>query len=232
MKKKLALLLALVMVLALVFVGCDSDKDKDNDDKDSNTKTTTEAATTTVPPSTEELVVGKWTATVDFTDALVSSMGDMGDMADYFDFKDFELKFVYELKADKTYTIVMDEDVTEASADKLVDQMMDGMVDYMDDILAGSGMTFEDVLASENMTMDDYKASLRDEMDLSDFDISGEGTYTVDGNTIVLSEEGYDETTTFTYADGALKFVSIDGEASDEELEMMNDTLKGSIFKK
>ena len=230
MKKKLALLLALVMVLALVFVGCD--KDKDNDDKDSNTKTTTEAATTTVPPSTEELVVGKWSATVDFTDALVSSMGEMGDMADYFDFKDFELKFTYELKADKTYTIVMDEAVAEASMDKFVDQMMDGMVDYMDDMLAGSGMTFEDVLASENMTMDDYKASLKDEMDLSAFELSGDGTYTVDGNTIVLSEDGYDETTTFTYADGALKFVSIDGEATDEELEMMNEALKDLIFKK
>lgn len=229
MKKKLALLLALVMVLALVFVGCD--KDKDDDDKGS--KTTTEAATTTVPLSTEELVVGEWSATVDFTDVLVASMLGSG-MEDYFELKDFDLKVVYELKADKTYTIAMDEDTTEASAEKLADQMMDGMEAYMTDLLATSGvdMTFDEYLETQGMTADEYKESLKEEIMLS-FEIVGEGTYTVDDDTIVLSEDGYDETTTFTYANGSLEFVSIESdEASAEEIEMMNDAFEGVTFKK
>ena len=221
MKKKLAFLLAIVMVLSLMFVGCGSEKDSD-------TKTTTK------PLTTEEAVVGKWTATVDFTDVMVSGMGDMGDMAEYFEFKDFELKLVYELKADKTYTVALDEDVTVESADKLADQMMDGMEAYITDMLEASGvdMTFEEYLESQGMTADEYKATLRDEMDVSALDISGEGTYTVDGDTIVLSEEGYDETTTFTYDDGKLEFVSIESGVSDEEVEMINEVLEGATFKK
>lgn len=226
MKKKLAFLLAIVMVLALVFVGCD----KGNSGKDD-----TDTKTTTKPISTEEAVVGEWTATVDFTDALISSMGELGEMGDYFTFKDFDLKFIVELKADKTYTLSLDEDVTKESLETIVDQMMDGMEDYMNDMLEESGaeMTFEELLESEGMTMDEYRETLKEGFDIDELDLTSKGKYTVDGDKVVLSEDGADETTTFTYDDGELVFEDItSGDADDEAVEMMKDALDGATFKK
>ena len=233
MKKKLALLLALVMVLVLALVGCGEDKSKDDDDKDSKTKTTTEAATTTVPPSTEELVVGEWSAVIDLTDYIVENLGDMGDMADYFDFKDLDFKLVFELKADKTYVATIDEDAFNDTVDKLVDQMTDGIAAYYDDMLEAQGMTFEDLLATEGMTIDDYKEAVKEEANAEDLldsmYIEDDGTYTVDGDTIVLtSDMDSESTTTLEYKNGTLKITEVTGEGTDE----VADLIENITFKK
>ena len=219
MKKKLALLLALVMVLVLVFVGCDKGKDNKDDD----------AGETAA--STEELVVGEWSAMVDMTDYIVENMGDMDDMTDYVDFKDLEFELIFELKDDKTYVATIDEDSLDDTMDKLLDQMVEGMAEYYDDLLEEEGMTFEDLLEEEGMTIDDFEEALREELDAEDFfdsiDIVEDGTYTVDGDTIVLTTDS-DSTTTFEYKNGTLKITEVTGEGADE----FADLIENITFKK
>lgn len=225
MKKKLALLLALVMVLALVFVGCDKNKDDDDNDKDSNTKTTTEAATTTVPPSTEELVIGKWSATADFADLMAQSMGEM-EGAEYMEFSDFNIKYIYEFKADNTCEISIDDDIFAESVDNFIDQMIDGQNAYYE---AEYGMSLEAALeASGAMTIEDYKAFMTAMMDFEAMkdEMTFSGTYSVEGDKITVTREN-DEKEVLEYAADALKIVEV--VESDKAAE---DIIKAMTFKK
>lgn len=218
MKRRLALLLAIMMVLAFMLVGCNG-----NDETDSKTPTV----------STAEAVVGTWEATVDITDAFVASLKSLDSLSDYLQFKDFELKMLIEIKDDKTYTISLDDKVTKASVDKIIDQMMDGMEAYITDELEANGinMSFEDYLAAQGMSKDDFENSMTRDMNLSTItDISASGTYTIDADRLTFTDDNSD-TAVFEFKNGALEFVG-ESDAEGEVADMLTKILQDAIFKK
>ncbi|MBR5774572.1 MAG: hypothetical protein IKY44_06955 [Clostridia bacterium] len=208
--KKLSVLLALVLVIACLFAGCSIKKD----------------------------VVGTWNMTVDISDVINElTAEDLGEMEEYFTFKDFKLKVAFTFKDDDTVEMKGDEAVLKASIDALVDQMVDGMEKYFEDVIkmAELDMTVEELLATEGMTMDDLREEMEksvNEMGVEDIFKSYTGTYTIEDKKITVKSaiDGEETIDTYEYVDGKL-YLRDSTDESDEYKEMF-ELLKKTPFEK
>lgn len=167
MKKYLAILLCLLLAVSLLLTGCSGNKPTDdNDDNDGGTTTTTTAPA----PTDAQQIVGKWTWKINASDMgydMEDLMGDsMGAAAEYFDFPEIAVYFTFDFAADGTVKIDCDETKLEALAEDLIDEMIEGMLEYMDATLQDQNdMTLDEYLQAQGSTKEQFVSALEAQLD-------------------------------------------------------------------
>lgn len=108
--------------------------------------------------SDREKFIGRWKYTLDMTDDVneVISQG-AGDAAEYINIKSFEIDVLFTFNDDGTYYAAADEDSYKIATDNLKNDMIDSMTRYLEDIIAGMGVseTVDGLLAGRGTTMED-----------------------------------------------------------------------------
>lgn len=192
MKKLLALLLAVVMVLCMA--ACSADEDDDKKSGAANKE--------------GETIVGEWTGKMDFTEYLNTMMSDQ--MGVDVEADDLSLTITMDLKKNGEMSVEVDEDSAEEMISDLVDYVLDAMVEMLED----QGVSLEDT----GYTKDQMREMLMDEMDMDATDLVGgfEGGYYV-------YEDGY------IYASSDEDALNEDPEENAEEIYEVQ--LKGNTLK-
>lgn len=166
MKKRIALLLCLVMVAAMCLCACSNEKDA---------------------------ILGSWSGTMDMTEFVNAEMAAADpEMAAYMSLDTFELTFIMTFNEDDTYSMVLDEASAQAEIDVVADKMVQGVLNYMVDMLAEEGveMTAEEVLAMSGITTEDLKAEFMSSVNLEDMlvEVNSEGNFEVKDGKLFTSE--------------------------------------------
>lgn len=175
MKKLIALLMALAMVLCFAACGTESEGGSE--------KTT---------------IVGEWEGAMDVTSALEEVMSESLGMD--IEMKDLELVMLFDFDKDGSFT----SEVDEKSAQKLLDNMIDAVVDVLVEALEAEGVDLEE----QGMTKDSLREMMEEEMDTEDL-ISE----------LAIFEDGY-----YLYENGCiytgddLDDLKEDAEANSEEI--------------
>ena len=182
MRKLFALLLALTMVFALCACGNQGG---------------TPAAGGNVGGNEEEenLLVGKWTATVDLMTILESSdemdLDELGEeLGDLILPDDIELEIVMEFTDDGEVEITVD---GEDAIEEWLGQITDNRVDYLKDVLKENGSSAAEWEAENGMSLKEYvEQSLAESLDLDadDLNVSETGEYKLEGDKLYFDEDG------------------------------------------
>lgn len=138
MKKLIALFMALAMVLCFAACGTESDGG---------------SAKETTPT-----VVGEWEGSMDMTTAMEGVMTDSLGME--IEMKDLALVMTFEFNKDGSFTCEVDEE----SAEKLLNNMIDSVVDVLVEALEAEGVDLE----AEGMSKEDLRSMMEEEMDMDD----------------------------------------------------------------
>ena len=197
--KNLIKLLAVLLALCLVLCACGTgETNKDNDDHGNNNSDDTSASVeTTTGPSDEELIVGKWKATIDcgeyFGEVLAGSMGQ--EVAAFFDFSGVGFDITLTFDDAGNYTLAIDQASVEAFAEDIVDELMNGLHSYMEVALATQlgGKTLDEYLAANNMDFAQLMAAsgvnaetLAQQMSSGFDSAENEGKYTFEEGVLVM----------------------------------------------
>ena len=200
MKKYVVSILALVMALAMMFslVGCDLfSKDDDKDDDDKKPK----ASAVDKEDEEEEVnydVVGEWEAKVDISDMVIEEIESTPEMEEFLEYVDFDtMNMVFNLTFDEdgTYEIEFDQSSIDDIADTMLDNILDGAVEFLKVELEKEDIDFDEFLEESDMTVSDVKEMLLDEMGITADDIKdmmGElefeetGEYELDGKILEI----------------------------------------------
>jgi len=162
MKKWCAMLLAVVMA-AMTLAGCS--------------------------PSDEDLLEGKWTATVDLALAYEDLLARAdATVAAHIDLSEFDVELTMRFEDDGTYRLKADGEALAAGAARMEDAIRQGMATYLQ---AQTGKTMDNLLSATGMTMDevmnryfaeDLTAAIRKNLE-------AKGTYKLSGGKLILMDE-------------------------------------------
>lgn len=170
MKKRIALILCLVMMLSVCLCGCSSEKDA---------------------------LIGSWTGKMDVAEAINAGVveglaGSDAELAEYLTIEHLYITMTMTFNEDDTYAVTVDEAALNEAIDGMMDEIMDGMVLYFEDILAAEGveMTVEELLALSGMSLDDLSAEMRASFDSQEMvaELSSEGNFKVADGKLFLSD--------------------------------------------
>ena len=117
----------------------------------------------------KEEFLGTWMATADLVESINESLSegfggvDEG-LVEYFKISSFEVTLVYTFNKDDTYSIRVDEDSLKAAIEHTKDEVKDGAVAYLEDVIAQSelDMTVEELLEASELDLDDLADSAFD----------------------------------------------------------------------
>lgn len=161
MKKLIALFMAVAMILCLAACGTESDG--------GSGKTTG--------------IVGQWEGSMDMTSAMEQMMSESLDME--VEMKDLELVMTFDFAEDGSFSCTVDE----KSAEKLIANMIDSVVDVMVEALESEGVDLEAV----GMTKDALREMLEEEMDsddlIDDLAIFENGYYVYENDCIYTGDD-------------------------------------------
>ncbi|MBR0135996.1 MAG: hypothetical protein IJM18_07320 [Clostridia bacterium] len=186
-----------------------------------------------------ELIVGKWTATVDLASFMRKQL-DRQQPEDEFSKKMMEnidveglgFKMNYEFEADGKCKGSVEEESVNAMIKDLGAKFAEAAK------AADTDGTYEAWLAAAGMSSwDDFGALFAEAMNTGDIDfnaMSGEGTYKLeDGNIKFFDENGeLEETVKYSLSDGELKFESIERPDMDEDQAKILEEMLPFVFKK
>lgn len=200
LKKLTAMFLIAVMLLSLAACG------------DSNAVSSTSAPKSKTP-------VGSWTASVDLTNLFMESMqGDMDQLGLDMDSLpsdvnlDFQMVFTMDLREDGSYHLELSKDALQQTVTQFSSSFEKIMISLMESMFQqeaeAAGLTADEMLAqlgyktvselfeaSSGSSVSELASGLINEyFDLSDIDFSEDGTYTVDGSSIILTPGSGDKT--------------------------------------
>lgn len=139
-----------------------------------------------------EGIVGTWVGPVDMTELLNAEMEALGEgVGEYFTFNDCSINIIVEYKEDGTQSVTIDKDSMSDFVDKFKDVFASGMGEYMETVLADSGMdmSFDDFLASQGTTIEEFVDEYCNEDMFSQYVTESEGKYKLEGDKLYEAEE-------------------------------------------
>lgn len=172
-----------------------------------------------------ESIIGTWKSGVDISGYMNTVIGGIPMMGEYFDFADLTMDFVMTFNEDGTFAMVGDAASIDTLLVNLKDQMKDGMIKMLEDVLAAEGveMTIEEFLAASNMDMDELiEESLADvspeEMIES---MENDGTYKVEDGKLYLNEFEPEDAQVFEIKDGVMTLQVSEGDKGEEMMDIL-----------
>lgn len=189
-------------------------------------------------------LVGTWEAETDLSEAISQEiLSEVGDMSEYFTVTDFKVTYVMELRSDGTYTIMMDEASANAAFDALMEDLMDGMVEYLEAEIEKSGldMTVEEMLAASGSSLEALKEELVSSIEEQDLvedlieESSEEGRFKAADGKLYMSaglEYNVDENVYDTYVLDGDKLTLVEHVGDDAEEDEINDLIYPMEFQK
>ena len=110
------------------------------------------------PSATAVTVVGDWKGSLDISKVAE----ELGQIAPD---KDLSIDVVFSFAEDGTFTI----DIEEASAQALMDTLVDAVVEMIEEACREEGITLEEALGKEDMTIEELRQMYAQEMDVKAF---------------------------------------------------------------
>ncbi len=233
MKNKVAKLLAVVMLAMAVLSMAACGQQEASGGKEAPAAEATEEAAEEAAAEeevTEEFadpgaIPGTYTGQIDFSSLMTSEFGEqLGIEINDPLFMDVSL----ELKDDNTFYLKVDIDKFKADiisivtghADDIIAVMMDQYgysMDQLGEVAQASG--YEDEAAFKAGLIEEMEKGMNEEMDVEEYrkDLELEGTYTVNGDQILLQTDDTEDTATIN-ADGTLTMVIPSEDIGDTEL--------------
>lgn len=181
---------------SMVFVKSGKAPASSSDNKDKDDDQPAKDNTDIESDSPEDAIVGTWVAEIDcsdlMNDMMAESMGE--DIADYMDFDGVILEVTMTFTEDGECSMIFTDDALDAYADDVTECLLDGLFEYMDDLLAEDGtpleefleesdMTFEELLEESGVDMGDLTDELTAGFEDSTFD------YSIDGDELTIDED-------------------------------------------
>lgn len=217
MKKTIAMALSLVMVL-LIMAGCGILE--------------------------QAKLVGTWNAEVDLSEAISQEiLGEVGDLGEYFAVTDFKVNYIMVLNSDSTYTITLDEASVKAAFDALMEDLMDGMVEFLESEIENSGlnMTVEEMLAASGSSLEALEEEMISSIEEQGLvenlieDSSAEGRFKAKDGKLYMSaglEYNVDENVYDTYVLDGDKLTLVEYVGGDEEDTAVTKMVYPMVFTK
>lgn len=189
-------------------------------------------------------LVGTWEAEVDLSEAISQEiLGEVGDLGEYFTVADFKVTYIMELKSDSTYTTTLDEASVATAFDALMEDLMDGMVEFLEAEIENSGldMTVEEMLTASGSSLDTLKEELKASLEEEDVveelieETSEEGRFKVADGKLYMSaglEYNVDENVYDTYTLDGDKLTLVEHVGEDAEEDEISDLIYPMEFQK
>lgn len=184
----------------------------------------------TIAGAATESIIDTWAGTVDFTEMLTQEMAADPTAAEYFSFSSFKLDLTMTFDAEGVCTLTVDEESARQAIDTMAQELLDGMVKLLDDLLRQQGldMTTEDYLAASGMTLEDLKTQLTAEMSVEDMldELSQQGNYKLQDGKLLISDDldsepEEDDACPYTLTDGVLTIEASEDAAGEEAAAYM-----------
>lgn len=173
MKKRIALLLCLVMVLSVALCACGS--------------------------SEKDQILGTWEGSINLADAINATLAEgfaadptTADMAEYMTISSLSIDYTLTFNEDNTYSMVVDEAQVETAMTNAALEIVNGMIEYLGDVLAEAGveMTVEEYMESMGISLEDLTNELLGEFNIADSlgDLNSEGNFKVSDGKLYMSD--------------------------------------------
>lgn len=147
---KQAICIFLMLALVCTLAGCDVPDDGDKD-----------------------AFLGTWNATANLVESINESLtegfgGVDEGLVEYFKISSFEVTLVYTFNKDNTYSIRVDEDSLRAAIEQTKEEVKDGALAYLEDVIAQNelDMTVEELLEASELDLDALADSAFDFSDI------------------------------------------------------------------
>jgi len=185
----------------------------------------------TISGAATESIVGTWAGTVEFSEEYIKeSMTVEPTMANYFTIRPFSLDLTMTFHEDGTCALEIDEESAKKAVDQMMQDIMDGMVKLLDELLKQQGlnMTTEEYLEASGVTMEDLREQMAGQMDAQDMmeNFSHEANYEIRDGKLLISDDldtapEEEDAAPYTLADGVLTIEASEEAAEEEGSEYM-----------
>ena len=177
MKKTICVIMTIVMLLSVSYAltGCKSDA---------------------------EIIIGSWTADINFADAFntgISSADGMEEMGKYFHISTFTITTTFTFRDDGTYTVSHDQDSITSALESIKGDLRNGIEAYFQDEIkkAGLDMSVSELLAASGQTMDSvmdamFSGEVMDQL-IDEVATQYTGNYQVNDGKIYMTESTGEE---------------------------------------
>ena len=179
----------------------------------------------TISGTASESIVGTWSGSADFTEALTASLAADPTVASYFNFSEFVLDLTMTFDTEGTCTLAIDAASARESVETIAQEMLDGMLKMITDLLQQMDidMTAQDYLAATGISIEDLQEQLNAEWDVDELisKISQQGKYLIKDGKLYISDDlesdpEEEDACPYTLASGVLTINAPEDAAEDE----------------